>query len=179
MQILELLVEKETVIINKWLNHVLGAFPADGVHFLKKTGDRFANPLGANFSEGLTGIYRALRSEEPVDVTLVLEQLMKVRAVQTEQSPSESLAFMFELKKIVKDECRKEWTADLDSEWSDLSDRLDRMALQAFDLYMASRERLFQVRIRELKSGNYQLTDNMKCPSAILREDLESNEAEK
>ena len=178
MQILQLLVEKETIIVEKWLNHVLGAFPADGMHFLKKTVDRFANPLGANFSEGLTALYRALRSEEKVDVTLVLEQLMKVRAVQAEQTPSESLSFMFELKNIVRDECRKEWSADLENEWSALANRLDRMALQAFDLYMASRERLFQVRIRELKSGNYHLTDNMKCPSAMMREDKELDKAE-
>jgi len=175
MQILQLLVEKETAIVKKWFDHVLSAFPADGQHFLKKQGDRFANPLGHNFSEGLTSLYRALRSEEPVDVTPVLEQLMKLRAVQAELSPSESLAFVFELKRIVKDECRKEWSAELETEWSLLADRLDRMSLQAFDLYMAGRERLFQIRIRELKSGNYLLTDKMKCPSAALREDLESN----
>ena len=177
MRILQLLVEKESAIVKKWIDHLLGAFPAGGQHFLKKQGDRFANPLGANFSEGLTALYRALRSAEPVDVTPVLEQLMKLRAVQSEQSPSESLALMFVLKRIVRDECRKEWSADLESEWSALADRLDRMALQAFDLYMASRERLFQVRIKELKSGNYHLTDNMQCPSAMLRKDRESNKA--
>ena len=99
MQILELLVEKESAIVKKWVDHVLGAFPAGGQNFLKNQADRFANPLGHNFSEGLTSLYRALRSEEPVDVTPVLEQLMKLKAVQTEQSPAESLAFMFELKK--------------------------------------------------------------------------------
>ncbi|MCK4837885.1 MAG: RsbRD N-terminal domain-containing protein [Desulfobulbaceae bacterium] len=177
MKILPLLVEKETAIIKRWLKHVLSAFPADAVRFLEKQNDRFANPLGHNFSEGLTVLYRNLRSEEPGDVTATLEQLMKVRAVQAEDTPAESLAFIFTLKDIIRDECRKEWSPELDDEWPDFTARVDRLALQAFDLYMASRERLFQVRIRELQSGRNALTDNMKCPSAMLREDLANKKA--
>jgi len=177
MKILTLLAEKESAIIKAWIKHVLSAFPADSVNFLAKQNDRFANPLGANFSEGLTALFRNLRSEEPGDVFAALEQLMKVRAVQAELSPAESLAFVFAIKDIIRSECRKEWTGDYDLEWPELAARVDRMALQAFDLYMASRERLFQVRIRELQSGNHLLTDNMKCPSAMLREDMESKNA--
>lgn len=178
MKILQLLVEKETVVVGRWLKSVLAAFPVDAVRFLEKQNDRFANPLGANFSEGLTGLFRNLRSEEPGDVSAILEQLMKVRAVQAEDTPAESLAFIFAIKDIIRDECRKEWSPEFDGEWPELAARVDRLALQAFDLYMASRERLFQVRLRELQSGNYVLTDNMKCPSAMLREDLASKKAE-
>ena len=178
MKILQLLVEKETVIIKRWLKSVLAAFPADAVRFLEKQNDRFANPLGHNFSEGLTRLYRNLRSEEPGDITATLEQLMKVRAVQAEDTPAESLAFIFAIKDIIREECRKEWSPELDGEWPEFTARVDRMALQAFDLYMGSRERLFQVRIRELQSGRSALTDNMKCPSAMLREDLASKKAE-
>ena len=178
MKILPLLVEKETAIIKRWLKHVLAAFSADAARFLEKQNDRFANPLGANFSEGLTRLYRNLRSEEPGDVTATLEQLMKVRAVQAEDAPSESLAFIFALKDIIREECRKEWSPELDGEWPEFAARVDRLALQAFDLYMASRERLFQVRMRELQSGRSVVTDNMKCPSAMLREDLANKKAE-
>lgn len=178
MKILPLLVEKETAIIKRWLKHVLAAFPTEAVRFLEKQNDRFANPLGHNFSEGLTGLYRNLRSEEQGDVTALLEQLMKVRAVQAEDTPAESLAFLFALKDIIRDECRKEWSPELDAEWPDFASRIDQLALQAFDLYMASRERLFKVRIRELQSGRSAITDNMKCPSAMLREDLANKKAE-
>ena len=176
-KILQLLVEKESAIIKRWLKHVLAAFSGDAGRFLENQQDRFANPLGANFSEGLTGLFRNLRSDEPEDVTATLEQLMKVRAVQAEDTPAESLAFIFAIKGIIREECRKEWSPELDAEWPDFAARIDRMALQAFDLYMASRERLYQVRIRELQSGRNILTDNMKCPSAMLREDLASKKA--
>jgi hypothetical protein len=178
MKILPLLAEKEAVIVKRWLKHVLAAFPVEGGRFLEKQQDRFANPLGANFSEGLAGLFSHLRSEAPGDVTAILEQLMKVRAVQAEDTPAESLAFIFALKDIIRDECRKEWGPALDAEWPMFAARIDRLALRAFDLYMASRERLFQVRLRELQSGNYVLTDNMKCPSAMLREDLAGKKAE-
>jgi hypothetical protein len=177
MKILQLLVEKESVIIKRWLHHVLSAFPVDAVRFLEKGNDRFANPLGANFSEGLTGLFRHLRSEDPGDVTALLEQLMKVRAVQAEDTPAESLVFIFVIKDIIREECRKEWSPEFDAEWPKFAARVDRLALQAFDLYMASRERLFQVRLRELQSGRHILTDNMKCPSAMLREDLANRKA--
>jgi hypothetical protein len=177
MKILQLLVEKEEAIVKRWLKQVLAAFSAEANRFLAKQNDRFANPLGYNFSVGLTGLYRHLRSEEPGDVTDILEQLMKVRAVQAEDTPAESLAFIFVLKDIIRDECRKEWTPQLDAEWPELAGRIDRLALRAFDLYMACRERLYQVRIRELQSGNHVLTDNMKCPSAMVREDMRNKKA--
>ena len=179
MKILVLLAEKESAIVKKWLKHVLSAFPSDALHFLEKQNDRFANPLGHNFSEGLTALFRNLRSEKQGDVLANLEQLMKLRAVQAEQSPSESLAFIFALKDIIRSECSKEWSEEFDLEWPEVVARVDQMALQAFDLYMASRERLFQVRLKELQRGNHHLVDNMKCPSAMLREDMESQKAEK
>ena len=179
MKILMLLAEKESAIIEKWLKHVLSAFPSDALHFLEKQNDRFANPLGHNFSEGLTGLFRDLRSEKQGDVLAILEQLMKLRAVQAEQSPAESLAFVFAIKDIIRQECRKEWTEEYDREWPELEARVDRLALHAFDLYVASRERLFQVRLKELQRGNHHLVDNMKCPSAMVREDMENQKAEK
>ena len=148
-----LLAEKESAIVKKWLKHVLSAFPSDALHFLEKQNDRFANPLGHNFSEGLTGLFRNLRSEEQGDVLAILEQLMKLRAVQAEQSPAESLAFVFAIKDIIRAECRKEWTEEYDREWPELEGRIDQLALQAFDLYMASRERLFQVPFCDVAGG--------------------------
>lgn len=175
MRILQLLAEKESSILNSWVDFVFSDFKAEAVRFLKGK-DRFANPLGQGYSEGLREIYLALRNEELDEVGAVVEHLMKLRAVQVELAPSRALAFLFELKKIIRHECRKEWSADLEQEWPELTARIDRVALQGFDYYMASRERLYQVRIRELKSGRHILTDNVKCPSAMVREDLNSQQ---
>ncbi len=171
MQILQLLMEKESSILDSWLDLVFSDFKPEAIRFLKGK-DRFANPLGQGFAQGLREVFLAVRSPELGDAGEAIEHLMKLRAVQAELTPSQSLAFLFGLKKIIRHECRKEWSAELDREWPELAGRIDQVTLQGFDHYMASRERLFQVRIRELKSGRHILTDNVKCPSAIVREDL-------
>jgi len=171
MRILQLLAEKESSILEVWLDHVFNDFKPEAIRFLKSK-DRFANPLGQGFAGGLREVFHAVRSEQPGDMGEVVEYLMKLRAVQTELVPSQALAFLFELKNIIRKECREEWSPELDREWPELAGRIDRLALQGFDCYMASRERLYQVRIRELKSGRHILTDQMKCPSAMVREDL-------
>ncbi|MBU0674439.1 MAG: RsbRD N-terminal domain-containing protein [Proteobacteria bacterium] len=177
MKLVELLAQKEDVLVQKWLGLVLGEYPADAVRFLGKKADQFANPLGHNYSTGVSGMFRSLRVGEEFELGPVLEQLMKVRAVQ-EQIPSKSLAFLFGIKRIVRHECRKEWTAEIEQEWPEFEARVDGLALQAFDLFMASRERLFQVRLRELQSGSYLITDHMKCPSAMVREEKKRQKTE-
>lgn len=177
MRILQLMAEKEPSIHKKWLALVFSEFQPEAVRFLQGK-DPFANPLGSSYSEGLRQIYRDLCRPEPTGVAAVLEHLMKLRAVQAELAPSASLAFIFGLKKIIRQECRQEWSPEIEQEWPELSERLDRLALAAFDLYMASRERLYQVRNRELQSGRHQIIDQAKCPSAMLREEMNNKQAE-
>ena len=172
MQILQLFREKEAGIVKKWVDHIFAEFPSESLRFLNKKSDRFANPLGHNFTSGVSELCRALGSDEEIDILPTLEQLMKLRAVQKEHTPSESLKFMFEVKKIFREECRKEWDSELEKQWPEFAARVDRLALQGFDLYMESRERLFNVRLSELQSGRSEIVDRTKCPSAMLREDL-------
>jgi len=171
MRILQLLADNEPTIVKLWLDQILSDFKPEAVRFLKGN-DPFANPLGHSYAAGLAEIFRAIRSEEAGEVGAVLEHLMKLRAVQVELTPSLALRFLFALKAIIRQECRKEWSVEVEAEWPEFEERIDRLALLGFDLYMASRERLFQVRIGELKSGRHLITDNTKCISAMVREDL-------
>jgi hypothetical protein len=177
MRILQLMAEKEPSIHKKWLEQIFNEFQPEAVRFLKGK-DPFANPLGYSFSEDLREIYRDLRSTEPTGVKPVVEHLMKLRAVQADLTPSAALSFVFALKRIIRQECREEWSAEIEVEWLEILERIDRLALAGFDLYMASRELLYQVRIRELKSGRHHLTDTAKCPSAMLREEINNKQAE-
>ncbi len=177
MRILQLLAEKEPSIHKKWLALILSEFKPEALRFLQGK-DPFANPLGSSFSEGLRLLYRDIRSPEPTGVEAALEHLMKLRAVQVELAPSAALAFIFGLKEIIRQECHQEWSAEIEQEWPELVGRIDRLALAGFDLYMASRERLYQVRIREVESGRHQVIDKARCPSAMLREEINNKQAE-
>jgi hypothetical protein len=57
--------------------------------------------------------------------------------------------------------------AHLVAELYDFEFAVDMAVLAAFDLYMQYRERLYQVRINEIRSGSHILTDS-KCPSKML-----------
>lgn len=79
----------------------------------------------------------------------------------------------YTLKKVVKSVCRKEKVVDLDG-WLAFEEKADILAYTLFDLYAASRERLYQTRIAEIKSGNNITTDG-GCPSKLM----EGNSARK
>ena len=123
MQLLQLFREKESGIVKKWVDYVFAEYPSESLRFLNKKSDRFGNPLGHNFTSGLSELCKALGSDEEIDILPTLEQLMKLRAVQKEHTPSESLKFMFEVKKIFREECRKEWNKSLSSNGPNLRRR--------------------------------------------------------
>lgn len=174
MQLYDLLIEKKGPILNKWIDLVLASYPADASKIFKKQKDRFANPVGYNVSHCLTELYAALVDKTDLETVVpVLEELVKVRAVQT-FSPSDAISFVYIFKQVIKEQCDKEGIDSLDlKEWFEFESRIDVVAYTVFDLYMASRERLYQIRINELKSGKHIITDG-GCPSTMMRKNKNS-----
>ena len=169
MKLINLLIENKATILEKWIDQALGNYPADASRIFKKQKNRFANPIGFRVSHTLTEIYDALAGQDDLtSLPPVLEELVKILAIQA-SSPSQAVSFIYALKYVVKEQCQK---AGLDTltlgEWLDFDKKIDTLAYTVFDLYMASRERLYQVRVNELKSGNHIMTDG-SCPSAAMR----------
>ena len=160
----EFLLENELSLLSRWTDAVLSTWPAEARPFLEGK-DRFANPLGYNITQGLRQVYRNLRGEDN-DAGAFLEQIMKIMAVQ-DRTPAEGVSFLFALKGLVREAAAGQEDGAGFAAWCD---RVDAMALRAFDLYSQSRERLFAARIREIQSGNHLLTRH-GCPSALLDAD--------
>jgi len=172
MQFKDLLIEKETEILTAWTDQVLGAYPAETVKFFKSRKDRFANPLGHTLQQGLEDLYRALRDDADEEtISSVLERILLVRAVE-EHTASQAVAFVLDLKPIVRKAGEKE-VEDLHDVWPSFEKKVDSSVLLAFDVYSSCRERLFTARINELKSGRYIMSDNAVCPSAMVRQKQE------
>ena len=166
MQISDFLQENGE-IHDRWITRTLATYPEGGVAALTKQKDRFANPIGYNIRHALTSMYKHFCGTVELEKALVaLEDLIRVRAVQ-EFTPAEAVSFLFLLKEAVKEENSNKKTDEALglSEWLDFEQRIDAIALRVFDMYMANRERVYKVRINELKRG----TDNVVCPSAMLR----------
>lgn len=153
-------------IVNKWVDYTLSTYGASG--FFKKERDKFSNPVGGNTREALDRLYVLLtRNKDPNEFDAPLEQVMKIRSIQ-EFTASQAVAPLHAVKHITRDVLnRDKETENLTAELYDFEFAVDLMVLAAFDLYMQYRERLYQVRMAEIKSGNSILTDS-KCPSSEL-----------
>jgi len=166
MQISDFLQENGE-IQDRWIDRALATYPEGGVSALKTQKDRFANPIGYNIRHALTSLYKHFCGTVELEQALsALEDLIRIRAVQ-EFTPAEAISFLFLLKNAVKEENtnKKEAEALGFAEWLAFEQRIDAIALRTFDMYMDSRERVFKVRVNELKRG----TDNVVCPSVLLR----------
>lgn len=165
----QLLSDYRAIIVDRWVDSVLDTYSADGSAIFKKQKDRFANPVGYNVRQGLLELYNLLLGGEEIHLPgTTIESLIKVRAVQ-EFSPSAAVSFIFTLKQLVRESSLREKIDVSQADWLLFESRLDALALKVFDLYMSCRERLHQIRVRELESGTHILTDGTKCSPAMLR----------
>ncbi|MDD3816450.1 MAG: RsbRD N-terminal domain-containing protein [Desulfocapsaceae bacterium] len=165
----ELLIDRKGEILDSWVDQVLATYPADAAHIFKKGKDQFANPISFSVKSSLWEVYVLLfEKNEPEKIVAALEQLVQIRAVQT-FNPSEAVSMAYILKKVVKDFCRKDKVADL-AGWQAFEERVDVLAYTMFDMYVACRERLYQTRIAEIKSGSNIITDG-GCPSKVMDRD--------
>ena len=159
----EVLRERQPEILQEWLQVLLETYPQDSAHFFKRQKNQFANPVGHIFETSLTNaLEHILFSDDTELVKDALDELIRVRAVQ-DFSPAGALAFVFDLKGIVRAYCldriREEGLEEV--LWR-LDARIDEMALIALNIYSSCREELAEIRINEVKSNVYFLLKRAK-----------------
>jgi hypothetical protein len=127
-------------IVEKWIASALQSYPSASVPFLSAEDDPFRNPVGHTLRQSLTTLFEELRGDmETERITPALDALIRIRAVQ-DLTASQAVGFVFLLKPILRE------LAPLDGS---LNDRIDRLALMAFDKYMQCREQLADIRANE------------------------------
>jgi hypothetical protein len=86
-----------------------------------------------------------------------LDAIIRIRSVQ-EFTPSEAVGFIFELKTVIRDVIHAQSQGPQDAhDLTELESRVDQVALLAFDKYTECRERLHQVRTKEIRSRTMSL----------------------
>lgn len=147
-----LLVEKRVAILKRWLHLIFESYPPETSRFLKKEKDPFANPVAYEFQQGIEGIYEALLYGMDANRLFpFLDQIVRIRAVQ-DLSPSQAIAFIFLLKKVIREKLGEEIRKDgIFEDLSELESRIDGLALLSFDVYMKRREMLYELRVDEVK----------------------------
>ncbi len=172
MKLPEILQDKKKQILSIWIERTLDSYTSSG--FFKKSRDQFANPIGANIRDGLTRIFDLLVQGADInDFTAPMDQVIRIRAIQ-EFTPSQAIAPFLEIKWVIRQILADDKKIQPDpSELDNFECETDRLALAAFDMYTRCREQLYQVRIKELKSGRSILSDT-PCSSKMMVQDKES-----
>jgi len=162
VKLIALLEGKSDAILDGWFKVVAETYPDETTRFLGDRKNRFANPVGHAIRQGLKGLLGGLlRGEGAEAMAPHLDEIVRIRAVQ-KFDPSRAVSFIFDLKTILRKEAAKQGEGDLSGELATLEDGVDRLALQAFDNYMACRETLFNIRIKEIKDSAAIQSRNMR-----------------
>jgi hypothetical protein len=133
-------------IADAWLKRTVQTYPERTAKVLLTEGDRFRNPAGYALREGLPVLLDAVLGDAELAVAEpALEDLLRIRAVQ-EFSAGEAVSFVFLLKPLLR---------DLSGCDGRVEDRIDELALMAFDAYMRCRERLLKLEINESRRRMY------------------------
>jgi len=143
--------EHQDEILKRWIDSVIDGYPEETAEFLRSKTDRFANPVGAGLREGLTELLDGIiQGVDPEELSSALDRVIRVRAVQ-EFVPSAAISFVFELKGLLR-----EVVGDTNVETNETSDpidqRIERLGLCAFDVYMSCREQMWSIRAQEIRN---------------------------
>jgi hypothetical protein len=153
MRLESLLVRNKRAIVNDWFNLLVETYPADSAQFMKRENDPFSNPVGSSARSGLEAIFDELAGGmDPQPLADFLDPIIRIRAVQS-FSPSQATGFIFLLKKALRKNLSKEISSRVPfDELPEFESRIDELALLAFDIYMECREKLYQLKEKEVKN---------------------------
>ncbi|MDI6889969.1 MAG: RsbRD N-terminal domain-containing protein [Thermodesulfovibrionales bacterium] len=148
-----LLTQKRSTILKKWFDVVIETYPPETALFLRRQKDSIANPVGSTIFQGIEDLFgELLKGINYERVSTYLDNIIRVRAIQ-DFSPSQAISFLFLLKKVIREELKKEIREnDLSRELSELDSRIDNLALLSFDIYMKCREQIYELKGYEIRS---------------------------
>jgi hypothetical protein len=147
----EVLASKREAVLERWFRAVLATYPEETARFLAGGADPFANPVGHTVRDGLARLYDRFLADVPAaELSSAIDGIVRIRAVQ-EFTPSAAVGFVYTLRGILREELAG---AEIDPAGrAALENGVDRLALVAFDVYMQCREKIFEIRVREIKES--------------------------
>ena len=163
MDLENVLLKKKAALVKRWFNLIVETYPDETSRFLKYQKDRFANPVGFTLSQGLDKIFdEVVSGVEPERVAPALTDIVRVRAIQN-FTPSQAVAFIFILKKVIREALTEEIrNPEFHQELLKVEDRIDQLALLAFDQYLSCREKLYDLKTNEFRRQTYRLLQRAK-----------------
>jgi len=164
MLLAELLAKRKKNILDRCMNLLLDTYPRDSVTLLGDQQDPFVNPVGSTFRQAFEAIVDGLVASTNVESLFpAVDAIVRIRAVQ-EFRPSEALVFGTHLKKAIREEVQEQ---KLDEQalhdLTGLESRIDELTLVSFDVYVACREKITEIRVGEARAERDRLVRLMQA----------------
>jgi len=160
MELKRILLSKKALVLNRWFDVILEAYPSETSRFIRTQSDRFANPVGHSIQKGLEGLFDTLLDERKSGhLSGFLDDILRIRALQ-EPVPSRAMSFIFDLKAVLRASLEDELKNDegrLAHELAVLDRAVDEQALLGFDVYMQCREKVSELKSQEIRRNTYRL----------------------
>ena len=153
MQLRELLSQRKAAILNRWFNLITGTSLAD-ISRPSKGKDEFSDPEGNTVSREIGALFEELLQDtmNSEKACASLSGILHIKAVQ-DYSPGTAVGFVFLLKEAITEELGDELEKQkLIRPWLEFESRVDRLASLAFEIYMQCREKIYQLRVNEVKA---------------------------
>lgn len=157
MSVVERLSERRAEILVRWRELIVESGARRDARLAPRGSDPFHDPIGAALARATAAVLDTLTGAglDSRGVSL-LEEFVRMRAVQGVK-PSSTVQLVFALRQAV----REVLGADLDrapaQERQDLDRRIDAIALEVVDMLVSCREKILELRTREVLSGSYLL----------------------
>ncbi len=146
----QLLQENKQSIIKAWFNVIVNSYPEKTAKFLTRQKDQFANPVGAIVSKEMENIFDELLQEKSSEhLVEYIDAIVRVRAVQ-DFKPSGAVGFFWKLKHVVREKIgSKVEEYRLQEELNHFEDKIELLCLEAFDVFMNCREKIWELKAKE------------------------------
>lgn len=175
MKLEDILREKKPAILKRWLDAIMETYPPEIAGLLKGKKNRFTDPAGFTIREGMDGLIDGLIREAPLEeISPSLDSIIRIRAVQ-DFSASQAVAFIFHLKRIISEELQNVGDAQGVIDAATLSgfeSKIDNLALMSFDLYMESREKIYELKASEARKMVFRLVQRQNQLYGMQRQGL-------
>jgi hypothetical protein len=165
----EILRQNREVVLERWFDRIMDMYHPDVKKRFMAKGNPFANPMGSNVREAIAGIFDGLLAGSDIHAQPMaghLDKVVRIRAIQ-EMSAAEAVGYLYHLKMIVRDLAKsKDGYGQTGEELLAIESEIDALALFSFDIYSQCREKLFQIRVYEVKSQVQKILEVMERKSA-------------